>query len=190
MAGSDDDERSDDALIAAARDGDARAFESLLLRHEARVLRVLRLLGVPERDRDDLAQDVFLRVFRGLDRFRAGSPFGGWLYRITVNVAQDWRGRASRIRAEEAPWHDGLDPEAAEGAGPQASAERRDLARRLEAALLQLSDRERAVFVLKELEGLETDEAARVLGVTSTTVRRHLSLARNRLRRILRGGSG
>ena len=172
-----DDEAQEPSLIEAARGGDARAFEDLLRRHEARVFRVLRLLGVPASDRDDVAQNVFLRIFRGLDGFRAGRPFSSWVYKIAANAALDWRGQSDRQRREEAPWDDALD-EAATPAGTGAL----DLARRLEAALDTLSERERAVFVLVEIEGIERADAARALGITGITVRRHLGLAKVRLR--------
>jgi RNA polymerase sigma-70 factor (ECF subfamily) len=175
-----DDDPQEPSLIEAARRGDARAFEDLLQRHEARVFRVLRLLGVPASDRDDVAQDVFLRIFRGLDGFRAGRPFSSWVYKIAANAALDWRGRSDRLRREEAPWDDAHDDAAKPpGTGTQ------DLARRLEAALDTLSERERAVFVLVEIEGVDRVDAARALGITGITVRRHLGLAKDRLRQAL-----
>jgi RNA polymerase sigma-70 factor, ECF subfamily len=182
-----DDEASEPSLIEAARGGDARAFEALLRRHEARVLRVLRLLGVPASDREDVAQNVFLRLFRGLEGFRAGRPFSSWVYKISANAALDWRGQSDRLRREEAPWDDTLD-ELATGDAPGGAApatDRLDLARRLEAALETLTERERAVFVLIEMEGVERDDAARALGITSITIRRHLGLAKDRLREAL-----
>ena len=77
-----DDDRRDEALVVAAREGDERSFELLLTRHEGRVLRVLRLLGIDENDREDVAQEVFVRVFRHLDRglddqFALGKATGG-----------------------------------------------------------------------------------------------------------------
>jgi RNA polymerase sigma-70 factor (ECF subfamily) len=180
-APSDDEDGLDErALIEAARAGDARAFESLLKRHEARVFRVLRLLGVAAADRDDVAQNVFLRIFRGLDGFRAGQPFSSWVYKISANAALDWRGQSDRLRREEAPWDD-----AAEEASPGPDVGQLDLARRLEEALELLSERERAVFVLIELEGLDRAEVAQTLGITRITVRRHLGLAKDRLRLLL-----
>jgi RNA polymerase sigma-70 factor (ECF subfamily) len=166
------------SLVAAAQGGDVRAFEALLAAHEAKVLRVLRFLGVPASDREDVAQEVFVRVFRHLGGFRRGRPFGAWVYRITVNAAHDWRLRLAGTR-EEVPWNEGA------AAGRPASGPDPDLARRLQAGLGALSERERAVFVLRELEGLETKDVARALGITSITVRRHLGLARDRLRRFL-----
>ena len=151
------------------------------------MLRVLRLLGVPSADRDDVAQNVFLRLFRGLEGFRAGRPFASWVYKISANAALDWRGQSDRLRREEAPWDDAIEEletgESTRGAG--AATDRLDLARRLEAALETLTERERAVFVLVEMEGLERDDAAKALGITSITVRRHLGLAKDRLREAL-----
>jgi RNA polymerase sigma-70 factor (ECF subfamily) len=176
---------SDDALVSAARDGNVRAFEALLLRHESRVLRVLRLMGVHTQDREDVAQEVFLRVFRHLDGYKPGRDFGGWLYRVSVNAAYDYRLRKGKAARDEAPWTD--DVASSSGAAVPAEAEGTALRARLEAALDTLSDRERAVFVLKELEGLETSEVAKTLGITTVTVRRHLALAKARLQRELAG---
>jgi RNA polymerase sigma-70 factor (ECF subfamily) len=179
-------EASDERLVAAARDGDVRAFETLLDRHQGKVLRVLRLMGVPSRDREDVAQEVFIRVFRHLDGFKAGHPFAGWLYRVTVNASYDYHLRTGRQARDEVPWSDGVGERAAhDGPGPEREAEGRSLRDRLEAALGALSERERAVFVLKELEGQETPDVARALGITRITVRRHLGRARVRLRLLL-----
>jgi RNA polymerase sigma-70 factor (ECF subfamily) len=175
------DDGAEPALIEAARGGEVRAFEALLGRHEARVFRVLRLLGVPASDRDDVAQNVFLRIFRGLDGFRAGRPFSSWVYKIAANAALDWRSQSDRQRREEAPWDDALD----EAAATPPTTGSLDFARRLEDALLTLSERERAVFVLVEIEGVERADVARALGITGITVRRHLGLAKDRLRQAL-----
>jgi RNA polymerase sigma-70 factor (ECF subfamily) len=175
---------SDEDLVRQAGEGNVRALETLLDRHQSRVLRVLRLVGIPAQDREDVAQEVFIRVFRHLDGFRPGHAFQGWLYRVTVNAAHDHRTRSNRRSRGEAPL------EAAAGApDPDADAARgtrqRDARRALEAALGSLTERERAVFILREVEGLDTREVARALGVSTVTVRRHLGLARRRLRRVL-----
>lgn len=176
------DETSDEALAGAAKDGDVRALELLILRHESRVLRVLRFLGVARDDREDLAQDVFLKVFRGLSGFRPGFVFEAWLYRVTVNAAFDYRSGEERRTRHLAP----LDDE--EPAGDRISDQDLTVLRnRLEAALDTLTDRERAVFVLKEIEGLDTAQVARGLGLREVTVRRHLGQARERLKKVLSG---
>lgn len=180
-----DDDRIDRELVAAAREGNERALEQLLRRHEAPVLRLVRLLGVASADREDVGQEIFVRVFRHLDGFKLGRSFRGWLYRITVNAVHDHRHRMTRRSLRESPWSERMDetPDAADD--PRDVAEARESRRRLERALDGLSARERAVFVLVEMQGLERRAAARALGITGITVRRHLSRARARLRRIL-----
>src|ERR1700757_664108 len=87
------------ALVERAREGDGRAFDRLMLETQERVVGVAwRLLGSRE-DARDAAQEVYLRVFRHLGRFRAERDFYGWLYRITVNVCRD----AARRRRRGAP---------------------------------------------------------------------------------------
>jgi RNA polymerase sigma-70 factor (ECF subfamily) len=166
----------DGALVARARQGDVRALETLLDRHQAPVLRVLRLLGVPVQDREDVAQEVLVRIFRHLGSFKTGKSFSGWVYRITVNAAHDHRHRLRRQSRGETPWTGEIGDD--EGPGPERGLELRQA---LETALGILSERERAVFVLREMEGLETRDVAKALGITSITVRRHLGRARSRL---------
>jgi len=178
-----DPEPTDEALVAAAADGDARAFQTLMDRHEGRVLRVLRLMGVPAQDREDVAQEVFIRVFRHLSRFHHGRSFEPWVYRISVNAAHDYRTRRGRTRLESA-WEEHVEP-ASDGKGPEGAAEQLELRVRLVEALGGLTDRERAVFILREIEGLETPEVASALGIARVTVRRHLGLARRRLQATL-----
>jgi RNA polymerase sigma-70 factor (ECF subfamily) len=182
-----DQDPSDEALVEAAREGRVQALEALLDRHQGRVLRILRFLGIPGQDREDVAQEVFVRVFKHLKGFRRGQPFGPWLYRVAVNAAHDYRGRVGRRSRDEAPWTDGEaweDP----GPGPEDEARLRELRRELDGALEGLTERERAIFVLREIEGLESREVARTLGITTITVRRHLSRARRRLREALSEG--
>jgi RNA polymerase sigma-70 factor (ECF subfamily) len=188
VAPSDRPSPTDDELVVRARDGEVRAFERLLDRHQGRVLRVLRLVGVGLDDREDVAQEVFIRVFRHLDGFRRGHSFTAWLYRVTVNAAHDHRTRSGRhargeVRLEAVG--DAADPRADAAAGARG----REAREALEAALQTLSERERVVFVLREVEGLSSAEVARSLRITAITVRRHLGLARRRLRRTLQADS-
>lgn len=185
MADLEEPEASDEALASAASAGEAAALDRLIRRHEARVLRLLRLLGVAIGDREDLAQEVFIRVFRHLTGYRPGSPFAGWLYRIAVNVAHDHRRRMERRSRDEVGWSPAADQSRDQGPGPGETVEREANRRRLESALDSLSERERAVFVLREVEELDTLEVAKTLGITTITVRRHLGRARAHLQRVL-----
>jgi RNA polymerase sigma-70 factor (ECF subfamily) len=182
---SDPPDRTDEELVARCRQNDVRAFDELLSRHERKILRVLRLLGIPQTDREDVAQEVFIRVFKHLSGYRPGKSFSGWVYRITVNAAHDHQTKAGRRGSREVTWdeHREDSPDARPGPG-EILAERENMGK-LESAVLSLSERERAVFVLCELEGLSTKEVAQSLRITTITVRRHMARARSRLQLIL-----
>jgi RNA polymerase sigma-70 factor, ECF subfamily len=178
----DDDDLTD--LIRAAADGDRRAFEDLVLRKRERVVRTAFQITGELEDAKDVAQAVFLRLWRVLQRFDLSKRFDTWLYRITVNAAIDHiRERGPKGFLQALPDDAG---ERLRDPSPDAS-EQVDM-KRLQQTFLRLAARlapkQRAVFVLKDIEGLETAEVARVLGVTESTVRNHLLQAR----RILREG--
>ena len=176
-----DDEDLSDLIRAAAR-GDRRAFEDLVLRKREKVVRTAFQITGNLEDAKDVSQGVFLRLWRVLQRFDLEKRFDTWLYRITVNAAIDHiRERGPKGFLQSLPDDAGnrlRDP--SRGADEQL-----DLAR-LQGAFLRLAARlapkQRATFVLKEIEGLETAEVARVLGVTESTVRNHLLQARRVLR--------
>ena len=178
----DDEDLSD--LIRAAAGGDRRAFEDLVLRKRDQVVRTAFQITGNMEDAQDVAQGVFLRLWRVLQRFDLERRFDTWLYRITVNAAIDYvRERGPKGILQALPEDAGerlRDP--SRGADEQF-----DLAQ-LQRAFLHLAARlapkQRATFVLKEIEGLETAEVARVLGVPESTVRNHLLQAR----RVLRDG--
>jgi RNA polymerase sigma-70 factor (ECF subfamily) len=174
-------------LIAKARAGDADAFEGLMTATEERVLRLAgRLLGDRELARD-AAQEVFLRVFRFLRGFRDHEDFRAWLYRITVNVCRD----AGRRRSRHGPRVslEGRDP-ADDGPGGEASLLSRERIDAVRSALEALSPDERAAVVLRDLEGLTSEETANILGSRPGTVRARIASARTKLRERLAAFSG
>ena len=169
-------------LVEAAKTGDMAAFELLMRQNERLVLvTALRLLGNLE-DAQDASQEVFLRLYRSLGKLQGSASLGGWLYRVTVNACHDLR----RRRPPAAPVEDAADLPAREPDPQQtmAEAERR---RVLELSLRLLSEKERAALVLRDLEGLETREVARILGVQEVTVRSQIATARIKLKRMLEG---
>lgn len=176
--------RDEGDLIRSAAAGDRRAFDELVLRKRDLVVRTAyQILGDPE-DARDVAQRVFLGLWRRLGRFDEGRRFDTWLYRITVNAAIDQlRHRGPRGAIQPLPDDPGpLARDRSPGADRVVDLNRLQQAfRRLAASL---APKQRAAFVLREIEGLETAEVARVLGVTESTVRNHLHQAR----RILKAG--
>jgi RNA polymerase sigma-70 factor, ECF subfamily len=179
-----DDER---ALIAQARAGDESAFAALVNANSARVFGALRRFGLNPQEADEVAQEVFLRAWRGLPRFEERAQFSTWLYRIAFNEAQRWLGRR-RPAAASSPADDedavAALPEAI-GAGPQARTLDHEFERVLEGALAELPADLRTAVVLRDLEGLSTDEAAAVAGVREAAFKSRLHRGRMQLRALL-----
>ena len=174
-------------LIDRIRAGDLSAFEEIIRRHERRILGMAVQMGLSPEDARDAGQEVFLRVFRYLSGFQAGKNFEVWVWRIAVHVVYDAL-RKRRDRSEvswEAMLEEGR-PEPAH-TGVHLHLENADLCARLLKHLGRLSRQERMVFVLKELQDLETFEIARAMGISSITVRRHTASARQKLRKTLEG---
>ena len=171
MAANGTDELS--RTIELAKQGDLGAFEAVVRQYERLVLvTALRLLGNLE-DAQDASQDVFLKLYRNLGKVQAADNFSGWLYRVTVNVCHDLR----RKRPASAPVEDAAEV-ASRDADPQRMTTEAERRRVLEMSLRMLPEKERAALVLRDLEGLGTDEVARVLGSSEATVRSQISKAR------------
>jgi RNA polymerase sigma-70 factor (ECF subfamily) len=166
--------------IELAKQGDLGAFEAVVRQYERLVLvTALRLLGNLE-DAQDASQDVFLKLYRNLGKVQAAENFSGWLYRVTVNVCHDLR----RKRPASAPVEDAA--EVASGdADPQRMTTEAERRRVLELSLRMLPEKERAALVLRDLEGLGTDEVARVLGSSEATVRSQISKARVKVKEFM-----
>lgn len=183
------EERADQfaPLVARARAGDSLAFERIMLATEQRVVSVAwRLLGNRE-DARDAAQEVYLRVFKYLDRFRAGEDFQGWLYRITVNVCHDIARKRRAGAVEQLDELDAGHERAAfdhprGGADAESETLRAQQLALVRRALATLPEKERAALVLRDLEGLSTEETARALGSRPVTVRSQVSTARSKIK--------
>lgn len=177
-------------LVARCLQGDGSAFSRLVSLHEGMVVNLaMRLLGDREEARD-LAQDVFLQVYRTLGRFQGKSSLKTWIYRITVNQCHNRRRWWRRRRRDRAlSLHDLTPAEEARLVQPEAApfecVARRETAERVQAALLGLSFEHRSILVLREVEGLSCEEIAGTVGVPQGTVKSRLARARDQLRRLL-----
>lgn len=170
--------RSDslDDTIRAAQAGDAAAFEELMVVTQQRVAQLAWAVLRDAEDVKDAVQETFLRLYRFIGRYDARSgEFHGWLARITVNVCRDALRKRKRT-CEELPELESNDPRADEELIHQC-----ELAR-LRRAVDSLPRKERLAVILREIEGLPTDEVATALGTTVTTVRVQISRARAKLR--------
>jgi len=172
------------ALVERAREGHSAAFEQIVIRYQRKVLATAwRMLGNQD-DARDAAQEVFLRAFKYLGSFKADQDFAGWLHRITVNVCRD----AGRKRNQTAftSFEDERDSgsfdRAASDENLEAAAIRSEQRAMVADALNTLTKKERAALVLRDLEGLSTEEAARILGTSAATVRSQVSAARAKIK--------
>lgn len=175
-------------LVIRAQQGDADAFGDLMRMYESRIIALGLQLGLSRDDAMDSCQDAFVKVFKYIRRFRTGRSFFKWLYRIAIHAIYDQRRRSRPGRAVISI--EDLGPSQAdslEDGAPSLSrqVESADLAAKMLAGLDSLSRRERTVFALRDLQGLETAEIGRILRVTQVTVRRHCMIARQKLRRRL-----
>jgi RNA polymerase sigma-70 factor (ECF subfamily) len=175
------------ALIARARAGDESAFTQLVTEHSTRVYGALRRFGLSPQESDEVAQEVFLRAWRGLARFQERSQFSTWLYRIAFNEAQRRLARRAPATASSLAGDEDLIAAlpAATGTGPQARILGREFEQVLGRALEELPADLRAAVVLRDLEGLSTEEAAAVAGVRQAAFKSRLHRGRMQLRALL-----
>jgi RNA polymerase sigma-70 factor, ECF subfamily len=178
---------ADSDLISRAAGGDTTAFQALVERHRSMVYRVAYQFAGNHYDAEDIAQDVFIKVYRSLDRFRHEAQLTSWLYRIVMNACIDHRRRQSSGGAapfgEEAEYR--LQNTAEERPGPEDSTYAGELGGVLESAIARLPKGQRIVFVMRHHQGLKLCEIADALGLAEGTVKRQLHAAVHRLRAAL-----
>jgi len=176
----------DSAVVQAFLDGNTRAFTELVVRYQARLLNfVYRTIGDRERA-EDLVQEVFVRVYRHLQRFDQSKKFSTWIYTIASNLAKNELRNRSRnplvlfqtIRKQWEADHRPLQFEDTT-ARPDDLFRKRHLRELVEWAVERLPEHHRVVFVLRELEGKSYDEIAEITSCNLGTVKSRLNRARN-----------
>jgi RNA polymerase sigma-70 factor (ECF subfamily) len=173
-------------LVRRAQKGDKVAFETLVQRHQHRVFAVARGILKRQEDVEDIAQQVFVKAYFSLKRFDQRAAFSTWLYKITVNECWDLlRKRKARPLVYEADFSEEQSrqytaPEREASKAPDAS-DRMALREQLENMLSQLDKRDRAMLVLKEVEGFSVEEIAESMGLNANTVKVRLFRARRRI---------
>ena len=185
-AGAGSGEDAGPVLVGRAREGDRAAFDELVRRYVPKLYgMVFSMIGNHE-DTDDLLQDVFLRAYRSLAKFRGESAFYTWIYSIAVNMTLNFLKRRKRRMTETID--DPLRPlprEAAEAltdpSDPVREAGLNELQRRLNEALQRLSDQHRTVVTMFDIQGFPHAEISRILGVSEGTVRSRLHYAHKQL---------
>lgn len=183
----------DAELVQRSQRGNTAAFEELLGRYRERVFGLAYGLARNEHDAQDLCQETFIRAWRSIGRFRGQSSVYTWLYRITTNLAIDMVRRRSRATLVEFDDGVGRDAEREKrgvnlvgGTVPSEEAQRANLRAAIDRAMGQLTPDHRAVVLLKDFEGLEYKEIAKVVGCSPGTVMSRLFYARRHLQRLLK----
>jgi RNA polymerase sigma-70 factor (ECF subfamily) len=179
-------QRSDDELVAAAKDGDAAAMDQLLRRHYDRVHAVCRRIAGGSRDADDAAQEAMIRVVRSLDRFDGRSAFGTWVYRIATNTALDELRKRKR-RPQLHVVHDDDERGPIEPTDELAHRTVDAVADRLsiDDALAQIPDEFRIPVVMRDVGDLDYAEIADELAIPVGTVKSRIARGRRQLVEIL-----
>ena len=174
-------------LAASAAAGDSTAFHALVERHRAMVYRLAYQFAGNHFDAEDIAQDVFIKVYRSLDRFRQDAQLTSWLYRIVMNACIDHKRRHAPAGwapfTEDAEFRMAITPE--EGPNPEDQAYGGQIGEVLEAEIARLPPGQRLVFTMRHHEGLKLAEIADALGLAEGTVKRQLHAAVHRLRAAL-----
>lgn len=178
----------DGALMLRYRDGDARAFEILYLRHKGALYRYLQRICRNREMVNDLFQETWSKVIAARDRYQARAQFSTFLFRIAHNCAVDYFRRAERQhigRTEDVgEWQEQL--AGAESARPDAQLSEAQLQAAFETALDRLPVEQRNVFVLFEETGLTLEEIGNVTGVSFETAKSRLRYALSKLRNALK----
>lgn len=179
---------ADSDLIARAAGGDPAAFQALVERHRSMVYRVAYQFAGNHYDAEDIAQEVFIKVYRSLDKFRQDAQLSSWMYRIVMNACIDHRRR--HTPAGSAPFGEEAEQKllntADETPDPENRAYAGELGQVLEAEINRLPQGQRIVFVMRHHQGLKLGEIADALGLAEGTVKRQLHAAVHRLRHALR----
>lgn len=175
----------DQDLVERARSGDDAAFNQLVLAYRRRILGTIsRLIGRPE-DVEDVAQEVFVRLYYSLDQLRTADVFEPWLYRLTVNASYDYLRRIKRrgesrmadLSEQQVAMADSL----AGGRQQEEDRQRKEVREFVSALFQHVSEEDRILLMLKEVEGLSLKELEKIYNVNENALKVRLFRARQRV---------
>lgn len=178
---------SDVDLVRRAQKGDMDAYDELMCRHQGKIYGLLYNMTGNQQDAEDLVQEVFLKSYKVLKRFKGKSSFYTWIYRIAVNRTINFlkkRRNRSALSLHEMDGAVESDPAylaLSSRESPFRDTSLSELQEKLNAALQTLSEKHRTVVVLHDIQGVPHDEIGKVLGCSSGTVRSRLFYARQQL---------
>src|SRR5579862_9153018 len=178
-------------LLQKAQQGDAGAFNQVVTAYRRRILGTIsRLIGRPE-DVEDVAQEVFLRLYFSLDQLRTPEVFEPWLYRLTVNASYDYLRKSKRrpeSRMSDLSEQQVMMADAAAGSKAQSEESEKDRVRdTVQSLLTSVSEEDRILLTLKEVEGLSLKELEKVYNVNENSLKVRLFRARQRVLKNMKG---
>ena len=181
---------SDIELVKKTISGDRQAYRELVEKYQQRIYSIAYGVLHNREDSLDVCQDVFIKAFRKLDKFRGDSSFYTWLYRIAINMAIDYR-RKRKITVE-VEFNDALKPDEeiekqllkTQAENPSETLDRKEINKLVMEAIQTLPDEQKTVLILREIEGLSYDEIAETVGISIGTVMSRLHYGRKKLRDI------
>ncbi|OGR82060.1 MAG: hypothetical protein A2901_04370 [Elusimicrobia bacterium RIFCSPLOWO2_01_FULL_54_10] len=175
-------------LLRKSREGDPKAFEELIKKHEAKIYSLLLSMSGNAADAADLFQEAFISAWRNIRSFKENSSFSTWLYRIAVNtlLMKKRKKKVSTVSLDVPVLSNGEEIKR-DFAGdwsdnPLASLENKEVKDRLNAAIQQLPEKYKTVLLLSDIQGLPNEEIRKVLGVSLASVKTRLHRARLHLR--------
>lgn len=176
-----DREPSDEVLARRGMRGDRDALERLVRRYLRPIQAVTASFLAERADVEDAVQETFMKALDGLSSYRPERPFAPWLYQVARNVARGRLATYARWRTEPLP-SGGLEEPAPD---PEVALERAEIRQLVDRAIADLPEQRRTAFRLHDVEGYETAEIARLMGLSEGTVRSHVHHARHSLRAVL-----
>jgi len=181
----------DQALVARAQAGDAAAFDDLVVKYSPRLYGLIYNMTSNHEDTNDMLQDVFAKAYRAIKGFRGKSSFYTWIHTIAVNMTLNFlkkRGRRYHLSLDDVDASIQNDKEFIEltsTTSPVREADLGELQRRLNEAMMKLSDEHRAVVTMFHIQGMPHAEISKILGVSEGTVRSRLFYANRQLQTYL-----
>ncbi|HEX5176907.1 MAG TPA: sigma-70 family RNA polymerase sigma factor [Chthoniobacteraceae bacterium] len=181
----------DKPLVARAQSGDAAAFDELVVKYSPRLYGLIYNMTSNHEDTNDMLQDVFAKAYRAIKGFRGKSSFYTWIHTIAVNMTLNFlkkRGRRYHLSLDDVDTSIQNDKEFIEltsTSSPVREADLSELQRRLNEAMMKLSDEHRAVVTMFHIQGMPHAEISKILGVSEGTVRSRLFYANRQLQNYL-----
>jgi len=181
----------DQPLVARAQAGDAAAFDDLVVKYSPRLYGLIYNMTSNHEDTDDMLQDVFAKAYKAIKGFRGKSSFYTWIHTIAVNMTLNFlkkRGRRYHLSLDDVDASIQNDKEFIEltsTTSPVREADLGELQRRLNEAMMKLSDEHRAVVTMFHIQGMPHAEISKILGVSEGTVRSRLFYANRQLQNYL-----